>query len=141
MPGVTQVGESVDTNIDPKTAFTHVYENEPWNGERYIFKFETSLGTVRMEEGFLEDSKNGGKSLVQLGFYTIIGKDNQVYLVEYYADESGYNQKSAAPLENRQVVKALAGNIVMMEGPICNFINCNKIHENVKKWRERRNSM
>lgn len=74
-------------------------------------RYETSDGQTRSETGSFKDDGDSGKILQVVGSYTYNGDDGKRYIVNYTADENGYNQtEGALPAGlSANVIATLAG--------------------------------
>ncbi|KAK4880442.1 hypothetical protein RN001_008588 [Aquatica leii] len=107
-------GSLSDEIADSKNAKILVYDNEN-NITNYFFKYKTSNGITREEEGGITRSETGKEILVVRGYYSFIGPDNILYIRRYIADDNGYreqlstdNAKLSASSRNRIGSPAIA---------------------------------
>ncbi|KAF4520085.1 hypothetical protein B566_EDAN014190 [Ephemera danica] len=79
------------------------YENDGTNSDgSYKFSYETGNGIRAQEAGFVKQVAPSGRSAdedgnaqVMQGSYSYTGPDNQVYTVNYIADENGFRAEGA----------------------------------------------
>ncbi|XP_044750533.1 uncharacterized protein LOC123310907 [Coccinella septempunctata] len=67
----------------------------------YFFSYTTSNGITRQESAVLvndPNSKNDEDQIIRItGYYSYIDNDNNIFLVDYVADENGYNISRKEP--------------------------------------------
>jgi Insect cuticle protein len=78
----------------------------------FFHSYELSDGTARHESMELKEGPDGTKLNVVRGWYSYIDTNNQLYRVDYMADENGYvvqkpQQIQAAPLPPRIIATLL----------------------------------
>ncbi|KAK4880443.1 hypothetical protein RN001_008589 [Aquatica leii] len=88
-----------DETDNDKDATILVYEQENVH-PYYYFKYETSNGITREEEGNIERSETGEEILVIRGYFSFTGPDNVMYLRNYIADDKGHREDTVF-LRNR----------------------------------------
>ncbi|XP_053677538.1 endocuticle structural glycoprotein ABD-5-like [Anopheles nili] len=80
---------------DPANAEILRYSSENIGIDGYRFEFATSDGTSRTEQAELRNAGTDGEALVVRGSYSYTGPDGTVYVINYVADENGYQPEGA----------------------------------------------
>ncbi|KFB43831.1 AGAP006001-PA-like protein [Anopheles sinensis] len=71
------------------------YNSENIGIDGYRFDFETSDGTSRTEEAELRNPGTDSEAIVVRGSYSYTGPDGTVYVINYVADENGFQPEGA----------------------------------------------
>lgn len=69
-----------------------------WNkfsSQYYTFRYETSDGSSRSEQGQLKNPGTDNEALSVTGSFQYIGPDGVTYKVDYIADENGFQPLGA----------------------------------------------
>lgn len=95
-------------NDETKLSEVTHYEFERLPDDGYFFKYETSDGQTRNENGYF---KNIGdqRILVVSGSYSYIGSDGKNYQVRYTSDEKGYRASGDHLLDTGTDVEEVVG--------------------------------
>ncbi|EDV95671.1 larval cuticle protein 65Ag1 [Drosophila grimshawi] len=72
-----------------------VRQNSEVGPESYIFSLETSDGTKKEEEGHLKNAGSENEAISVKGSYSFVADDGQTYVVNYTADENGFQPEGA----------------------------------------------
>ncbi|ETN59435.1 cuticular protein 26, RR-1 family [Anopheles darlingi] len=80
---------------DSRTAEILRYDSENIGIDGYRFEFETSDGTARREEAELRNAGTENEAIVVRGSYSYTGPDGTVYVINYVADENGFQPEGA----------------------------------------------
>ncbi|XP_062553473.1 flexible cuticle protein 12-like [Armigeres subalbatus] len=71
------------------------YESENIGIDGYRFEFETSDGTARQEQAELKNVGTDQEAIVVRGSYSYVGPDGTQYVINYVADENGFQPEGA----------------------------------------------
>ncbi|XP_061397903.1 endocuticle structural protein SgAbd-6-like [Musca vetustissima] len=106
---------SINVNTVEKKVVPILNQGEEKNSDgSFTYYFEGADGAQRQEVGFLKNAGTEGETLVIKGSYRYIDADGQEVLVEYVADENGFQpQGTIIPKEISQaaVDAAVVSNI------------------------------
>uniref|UniRef100_A0A1Q3FIR8 Putative larval cuticle protein 8.7 n=1 Tax=Culex tarsalis TaxID=7177 RepID=A0A1Q3FIR8_CULTA len=80
---------------DSQNAQIVKYESENIGIDGYRFAFETSDGTARQEQAELKNAGTDIESIVVRGSYSYVGPDGTQYVINYVADENGFQPEGA----------------------------------------------
>ncbi|XP_058833210.1 flexible cuticle protein 12-like [Topomyia yanbarensis] len=80
---------------DSKSAQILKYDSENIGIDGYRFEFETSDGTSRQEQAELRNAGTDTASIVVRGSYSYVGLDGTQYVINYVADENGFQPEGA----------------------------------------------
>uniref|UniRef100_A0AAG5DE53 Uncharacterized protein n=1 Tax=Anopheles atroparvus TaxID=41427 RepID=A0AAG5DE53_ANOAO len=80
---------------DSKNAQILRYNSENIGIDGYRFEFETSDGTSRTEEAELRNPGTDSEAIVVRGSYSYTGPDGTVYVINFVADENGFQPEGA----------------------------------------------
>uniref|UniRef100_A0A182Q833 Uncharacterized protein n=1 Tax=Anopheles farauti TaxID=69004 RepID=A0A182Q833_9DIPT len=80
---------------DPQNAEILRYISENIGIDGYRFEFATSDGTSRTEEAELRNPGTENEAIVVRGSYSYTGPDGTVYVINYVADENGFQPEGA----------------------------------------------
>ncbi|XP_058067237.1 flexible cuticle protein 12-like [Anopheles bellator] len=80
---------------DSRNAEILRYSSENIGIDGYRFEFETSDGTSRREEAELRNAGTDSEAIVVRGSYSYTGPDGTVYVINYVADENGFQPEGA----------------------------------------------
>ncbi|XP_055610537.1 flexible cuticle protein 12-like [Uranotaenia lowii] len=80
---------------NPADAQILKYESDNIGIDGYSFQFETSDGTSRSEQAELRNAGTDAASIVVRGSYSYIGPDGTQYVINYVADENGFQPEGA----------------------------------------------
>ncbi|RZC42800.1 Chitin bind 4 domain containing protein [Asbolus verrucosus] len=76
---------------DPRLAKILDYHSEHTGTGHYFFRFESSDGIVREEEGNVLDENSQDSPVIMKGSYSYTDETGKVYTVRYLADENGFH--------------------------------------------------
>ncbi|XP_035914194.1 flexible cuticle protein 12-like [Anopheles stephensi] len=80
---------------DSRNAEILRYSSENIGIDGYRFEFATSDGTSRTEEAELRNAGTDNEALAVRGSYSYTGPDGTVYVINYIADENGFQPEGA----------------------------------------------
>ncbi|XP_050075964.1 endocuticle structural glycoprotein ABD-5-like [Anopheles maculipalpis] len=80
---------------DSRNAEILRYSSENIGIDGYRFDFATSDGTSRTEEAELRNAGTDNEALAVRGSYSYTGPDGTVYVINYIADENGFQPEGA----------------------------------------------
>ncbi|EDS43453.1 larval cuticle protein 8.7 [Culex quinquefasciatus] len=80
---------------DSQNAQIVKYESENIGIDGYRFEFETSDGTARQEQAELRNTGTDAEAIVVRGSYSYVGPDGTQYVINYVADENGFQPEGA----------------------------------------------
>ncbi|XP_055532794.1 flexible cuticle protein 12-like [Wyeomyia smithii] len=80
---------------DSQSAQILKYDSENIGIDGYRFEFETSDGTSRSEQAELRNAGTDTESIVVRGSYSYVGPDGTQYVINYVADENGFQPEGA----------------------------------------------
>ncbi|XP_044267387.1 larval cuticle protein 16/17-like [Tribolium madens] len=90
----------VATLDDPRAAKIVDYQSERTSAGHYFFRFESSDGIIREEEGTLLDENDPESPVVVKGSYTYTDSTGKLYTVRYIADENGFHPELPTPVNS-----------------------------------------
>ncbi|XP_053666419.1 endocuticle structural glycoprotein SgAbd-5-like [Anopheles marshallii] len=80
---------------DSRNAEILRYSSENIGVDGYRFEFATSDGTSRTEEAELRNAGTDNEAIAVRGSYSYTGPDGTVYVINYIADENGFQPEGA----------------------------------------------
>uniref|UniRef100_A0A182VC91 Uncharacterized protein n=1 Tax=Anopheles merus TaxID=30066 RepID=A0A182VC91_ANOME len=80
---------------DSRNAEILRYSSENIGIDGYRFEFATSDGTSRTEEAELRNPGTDNEAIAVRGSYSYTGPDGTVYVINYVADENGFQPEGA----------------------------------------------
>ncbi|XP_053684262.1 flexible cuticle protein 12-like [Sabethes cyaneus] len=80
---------------DSQSAQILKYDSENIGIDGYRFEFETSDGTSRSEQAELRNAGTDAEAIVVRGSYSYVGPDGTQYVINYVADENGFQPEGA----------------------------------------------
>ncbi|KYB27280.1 larval cuticle protein 16/17 [Tribolium castaneum] len=85
---------------DPRLAKVLDYQSERTSVGHYFFRFESSDGIIREEEGTLLDENNPESPVIVKGSYSYPDPTGKLYTVRYIADENGFHPEVPTPVNS-----------------------------------------